>query len=287
MNDDSSFTRIALIGLGLIGGSFAKAARQVGLAPELIGFDLDRETLAQGMMEGVIEQGMSDPRDAVAGADLVVLAAPVTAILSLLPQIAPVLQEGTLVFDLGSTKCEIVTAMGELPPGVRAVGGHPMAGKEVAGYRNAEASLFRGATFALCPTKRTDPIARQQAEHLAHSLGANPLWIDAYEHDNLVATISHLPYLMSIALVRTGLAGGDDRSWQLAASGFRDTSRLAASNERMMRDIIRTNRSAIRTALAIVQGELAALDRALAENDEETLMNLIDAAAKQRRGMFL
>lgn len=286
MDTEPAFQRIALLGLGLMGGSFALAARRAALALELVGFDADKETLAEAVVTGVIEQGASDARDAAAGADLVVLAAPVRAILTLLGDVAPVLKPGALVLDLGSTKQAIVAAMDRLPTSVRAVGGHPMAGKEVAGLRHAEAELFTGATFAFCATAGTDETARRQVEQVATALGARPLWLDPVEHDVLVATVSHLPYLLSVALVRAALAGGNPRAWALAASGFRDTSRLAASDERMMLDILRTNAAALRETLAAARQELDALDAALAAADEEPLRALLTTAAERRRALF-
>lgn len=286
MDTEPAFERIALLGLGLMGGSFALAARRAGLAVELVGYDADKATLAEAVVTGVIEQGASDACDAASGADLVVLAAPVRAILTLLDEVAPVLKPGALVLDLGSTKQAIVAAMDRLPATVRAVGGHPMAGKEVAGLRHAEADLFIGATFAFCAGARTDETARAQVEHLATALGARPLWLDPAGHDALVAMVSHLPYLLSVALVRTALAADDPRAWQLAASGFRDTSRLAASDERMMLDILRTNVSALRRALAAARAELDALDAALAAGDEGALRALLGPAAEQRRRLF-
>lgn len=286
MDTGLTFQRIALLGLGLMGGSFALAARRASLAPELVGYDADAGTLAEAVMSGIIEQGASDASDAVSGADLIVLAAPVRAILSILEEVAPVLRPGTLVLDLGSTKQAIVAAMNRLPATVRAVGCHPMAGKEVAGLKHAEAELFVGATFALCPTQRTDSTARNLAERIANSIGARPLWLDAAEHDTLVAMVSHLPYLLSVTLVRAALTTADPRAWVLAASGFRDTSRLAASDERMMLDILRTNEAAVRSALAAARKELDALDAALAGEDESALRSLLASAAERRRTLF-
>ncbi|HBY95430.1 MAG: prephenate dehydrogenase/arogenate dehydrogenase family protein [Ardenticatenaceae bacterium] len=286
MDTEPAFQRIALLGLGLMGGSFALAARRAGLAVELVGYDADKETLAEAVVTGIIEQGASDACDAADGVDLVVLAAPVRAILTLLDEVAPVLRPGTLVLDLGSTKQAIVAAMDRLPVAVRAVGGHPMAGKEVAGLKNAEAELFIDATFAFCATARTDQMARTQVEQLAVALGARPLWLDPVEHDALVATVSHLPYLLSVALVRAALAADNPHAWTLAASGFRDTSRLAASDERMILDILRTNVTALRRALASAREELDALDAALAADDESLLRSLLRPAAEQRRRLF-
>src|SRR5690606_34256941 len=169
--------------------------------------------------------------------------------------------------------------------GVRAVGGHPMCGKEHAGIEHAEPGLFRGATFALCPTRRTDDVARRRAERLVAAIGARPLWLDPGDHDAAVASISHLPYVLAVALVRAALDGeGSETAARLAASGFRDTSRLAASNERMMLDILATNGDAVLAALDRAAAELDALRAQIAAGDAAALASTLAAAAQRRRG---
>lgn len=281
-SDTSALSQMAVLGLGLMGGSFAMAAREAGLAPFIVGFDPDRKTLTQAVAAGVIEQAASDVRDAVANANVVVLAAPVRAILSLIDLIAPHVQPDSLVIDLGSTKREIVKRMASLPKGVRAVGGHPMCGKEVAGLSHAEPDLFRNAAFALCPTSHTDDHAREQAGALAEALGARPLWLDDDVHDRLVAAVSHLPYLLSVVLVQAALDGPDERAWKLASSGFRDTSRLAASDARMMLDILLTNRDAVAAQLQSVEEHLARVRAMLAQKDEASLQELLEETARLR-----
>lgn len=286
-------SQLAILGLGLMGGSFALAVRDAGLAQFIVGFDPDRDALTRAVAAGVIEQAASDIRDAVADADVVVLAAPVRAILDLLDQIVPYVKPGALVLDLGSTKRRIVARMAQLPETVHAVGGHPMCGKEAAGLEHAEAGLFRGATFALCPTARTDDVARDRASALATSLGADPLWLEAGEHDVLVAAVSHLPYVLSVVLVQAALAtgasspcgaanGDDDRAWQLAASGFRDTSRLAASDAQMMLDILFTNRDALVATIERAEEQLKQIRAMLIEDDELSLHQILASVARLR-----
>lgn len=159
-----------------------------------------------------------------------------------------------------------------------------MCGKERAGIEHAEPGLFTGATFALCPTSRTDDAARRRAERLAEAVGARPLWLDAVAHDAAAAAISHLPYLLSVALVRAALDGaGAQTAARLAASGFRDTSRLAASDERMMLDILATNHDAVLVALDRAAAELDALRTHLASGDVAALGPVLTAAAERRR----
>ena len=274
------FRRLAVLGLGLIGGSFALAARERGFAREIVAFDPDVEALAEAAVAGIVEQGYSSARDAVAEADIVILAAPIRAILALLREIAPVLGSDAFVMDLGSTKQAIVSAMDRLPAHVVAVGGHPMAGKEVAGFGAAEASLFHGATFALCATARTSDGGRRIAEQVAGALGARPLWMDAATHDAAAARISHLPYILSAALAHAAAPEGVTR--ELASSGYRDTSRLAASNPAMMLDILLTNSSAVRAAVAGARGALDELEGLVEAGDEDGLRAWIETARRVR-----
>ncbi len=165
-------------------------------------------------------------------ADVVVLATPVRTILRLLPEVGRHARPGALVLDMGSSKQQICAAMADLPAGLQPVGGHPMCGKEVAGFEAAEPDLYRGKVFVLCPLERTALSALAGASMLALAVGARPLRLDPAEHDRAVAAISHLPYAVAVALVNAVDAGGDDTTWALAASGFRDTSRVAAQRRR-------------------------------------------------------
>ncbi|HEX7117918.1 MAG TPA: chorismate mutase [Longimicrobiales bacterium] len=281
---DAVLGRVAVFGLGLIGGSLGMALNRAGLATSLIGYDTDAATAARALEAGVVDRVASDPAAAAAAADTVLLAAPVRAILELLDRVAPHLRPGTLVLDAGSTKRRVAQRMGRLPEGIRAVAAHPMCGKEKAGLEHAEAGLFEGATFVLCATDRTDDVARDAAERLVAGVGARPLWLDADAHDAAVAAVSHLPYLLSVSLVRAALDGADGPTARLAASGFRDTSRLAASDVRMCLDILATNGDAVLAALDRAAAELDGLRSLLAAGDVDRLAPVLAAAAERRRG---
>jgi prephenate dehydrogenase len=179
------------------------------------------------------------------------------------------------VIDLGSTKRAIVTAMNALPPYFAAIGGHPMCGKETAGLAAASADLYRRQTFVLCPSERTTPAAEAAAHALVEVIGARPLRLDAADHDAIVAAVSHLPAILAAALTRTA---ADERLWAVSASGFRDTSRLAGSDPRMMLDILLTNREAILRALINYEADLEAFRGALARGDEEALADWLATA---------
>lgn len=278
--DDPLFSRMAILGLGLIGGSFALAAHQQNLARDIVAFDPNVQHIAEASAAGVIEQGFSNVQDAVKEADAIILAAPVRAILSLLSTIRPFLKPKAFVMDLGSTKREIVQALNELPDDVCAVGGHPMAGKEVAGFPAAEGTLFKGATFALCPCAHTDHTTRDLADQIVRAMGASPLWVDAATHDNAVARISHLPYLLSATLAYAAAPEGISR--QLAAGGYRDTSRIAASDPTMMLNILLTNADPVRAALAKSRAALDTLDQLLLARNEAGLRAWMEEARARR-----
>jgi prephenate dehydrogenase len=241
------FQRVAIVGLGLIGGSVGLALRKAKAAQHVAGYDLGRGVSERAQRIGAIDQAYEALADAVQGAELVVLATPVGSMRHLLGQLASVLTPGSVVTDVASTKAQVMQWAEELlPTSVSFVGGHPMAGKEVSGVEAADAELFRGKVYCLCATARTRPEAVKKVSMLIEMLGAHMRFMEPVRHDEQVAGVSHLPFLASVALVNA-VAGQD--YWPemaiLAASGFRDMSRLAAGSPEMYRDICLTNGEAI------------------------------------------
>lgn len=274
---------VAVVGLGLMGGSMALALRET--VDRLIGIDPSPDTLAYAKQQGIVDIATDNLQQGVKDAQTVIIAAPVEVILEMLKnRIGSYLRSNTLLIDLGSTKAEICAAMGNLPIGVLAMGGHPMCGKEKSGIREADATLFTDHPFVLCPPRRATPAARLRALELVQTIHANPIEMDASRHDQLVAGISHLPYLLSAALVRTiaGEAVTDQTVWDLAAGGFRDTSRLAGSDVRMMTDIIQTNTTAIARLLALFRVQLATLEAALVARNNDQLQTMLSEAHDAR-----
>ncbi len=261
--------RVAVIGLGLIGGSFVKAIRLADIADSIIGYDRVADTLSAALADGALDEAAESPQAAVAKADVVVLATPVRVIISLLHEIAPALPPRARVFDLGSTKREVVAAMNRLPVGVSAIGGHPMAGKTHGGWASTDGNLFQNAPFALCATGRTPVVEGSWAEQIVRAIGATPLFLDPVEHDEAVARVSHLPYILSSTLVRAAQPGGAAR--QLSAGSYRDTSRVSAHDPRMYGDILLTNRDNVLAAVRRAQSVLGELESALEHNNEAEL----------------
>ncbi len=241
MPSDVRNSVICIVGLGLMGGSLGLALR--GRCQSVLGVARRAETLVQALAIGAADRAFTEAADAVPQADIVVLATPVRTILTLLAPVAALMRPGALLTDMGSTKSAIVEAMGGLRPDVQVLGGHPLCGRELSGIAAAQSDLFNGKPYVLTPLARTSASALELGRDLALTAGAVPMVVDPKRHDCLVAAISHLPYLVSAALA--SVAGRDARddglAWLLASSGFRDTSRLAASDAAMMSDILLTN----------------------------------------------
>ncbi len=261
--------RVAILGLGLIGGSLALALR--GKCAALLGADPNPEARLLAEASGALERVAADPAEILPPADAVILAAPVRTILALLEDLPRLTPRAAVVMDVGSTKSAIVERMAGLPPRFEPIGGHPMAGKEHGGFANAEAGLFRGAPFVLTPLARTTERARNFALAVVDAVGARPLWLDAKTHDRYAAAISHLPYLTSLALA---LATPPEAT-MMAGPGFRSATRLAATPPQMMLDILLTNRRAVLEALSRFRRTLDALENALIAEEEEELRALL------------
>ena len=267
--------RVGILGLGLMGGSLALALR--GRVAHLLAVERQVITRQTALRLGIVDEAIEELTADAPPLDLLVLAAPVRVILDTLGRLPALRPAGCAVVDLGSTKRAVVTAMSALPPSFAAVGGHPMCGKETAGLASATADLYRDQTFILChvPRPAPQPAAEALALALVEAAGARPLWLDAAEHDRLVAAVSHLPALAAAALMR---GAADETQWTVSASGFRDAARLAGSDPRMMLDILLTNREAVLDALSAYRADLDGLGAALERGDEAALAEWLAAA---------
>jgi len=268
--------RVAVLGLGLMGGSLALALR--GRCRLLLGSDPDPAARELAHTRCAVDVVAADPAEILPQADLVVLAAPVRAILGLLADLPRLHPGQAVVLDLGSTKRAVVAAMQNLPPRFDALGGHPMCGREKGGLAAADPGLFAGRTFAFTALERTSPGARRLADELALALGARALWLDPATHDRWTAATSHLPYLAANALA----AVTPTAAAPLAGSGFSSTTRVATTPPGMMLDVLLTNRENVLAGLAQLQAQLARLESSLAQGDEAALRELLLAGAAQR-----
>lgn len=281
-----SEAQVTIVGLGLMGGSLAEALK--GKCKRVVGVARRAETIEEALSRDIIAWGTSDLAEGVREADIVILATPVRVILRQIAQLGPLLPEGCLLMDLGSTKVKIVAAMAELPDHIQPLGGHPMCGKEKSGLAAAEAAIYEGATFILTPLPRTSEEALALAQELTRAAGAEPLVLEAERQDFLVGTVSHLPYLMACALVATADAttSADPAAWKIVAGGYRDTSRVAGSDVSMMIDILLTNRDEVLKALDVLQDNLEELTQLVSSGDAEKMRPFLSNIRNTRLEMF-
>jgi len=272
------FERLAVLGLGLLGGSVARAARARGVVRRAVGSGRRAEALAAAVRAGVVDE-TAPVEEAVAGADLVVLATPVHAMAGTLRRAAPHLAPGALVTDVGSVKGVLAeTLPGLLPEGVPYVGSHPMAGSHLRGVEHARADLFEGAPCVVAPVhpeRDGAPVARLSA--FWGALGARVVVRDPAVHDAEVAWVSHVPHVLAFAFARA-LESAPAGAGGLAGSGFRDFSRIARSDAELWSDILGANAKAIAGPLRTVADRLAELARDLEAGDAWALERSIGAA---------
>jgi prephenate dehydrogenase len=262
---------VTIIGLGLIGGSIGLALRQ-GKKPrwKIVGYSRRQETVANALSLGAIERGATNLKDVVKQADFVIIATPVLTVKEIFSEIAPYLPSACIVTDTASTKVQVMKWAEEiLPPTVDFIGGHPMAGRETYGIQAAEAEFFQGCTYCLTSSEKASPKSIDTVTGMVSKLGAIPFFIDAQEHDSLVAGISHLPMLLSAALVSLTT---NNPSWskmsKLAASGYHDLSRLASGSPEVNAHICLSNKEAVVNWIDKFNQELERYRQLVAEGDK-------------------
>lgn len=280
--NELSNLRVAIVGLGLMGGSLAMTLRQH--VAHLTVVDNDLATVEKAARMELASTITEDLASGVSGADLVILATPVSVIIGTIAQLPELCPEGCFLIDFGSTKREICAMMDRLPINFEAIGGHPMCGREQSGFQAASADLYQDQTFILCPNGRTTKRVEEVAIQIIRCIGATPLFLAPGRHDALVSGTSHLPYIVSSILMSRVYeqAAADSTYWQVSATGLRDTTRLAGSNARMMLDIIFSNRDEIIRQLQGFSGELDILMERLLSNDEEAIFAWLDTVQKQQ-----
>ncbi|HSF06027.1 MAG TPA: prephenate dehydrogenase/arogenate dehydrogenase family protein [Methylomirabilota bacterium] len=279
--------RLAVIGVGLLGGSIAKAARAHGLAREIVGIGRQRERLEPARRDGTLDRATADPVEGVRGADFVVLATPVQTIERLLQTLWPVLGAEAILTDVGSTKAAIVRTAERLSAdrSLGFVGSHPMAGSEQNGYGVARSDLFRGATVIVTPTESSAPAAVKAVSAFWESLGAGRiLTMDPTAHDRAVAAVSHLPHLVACALV-DAVERLDPAAFDVAARGFRDTTRIAAADPEVWEAIFLANREAMAASTREFLRALAELSHLLDTGDAAALRAALTRIKARREGL--
>jgi len=273
------FDTLTIIGVGLIGGSIGLATRRRNLVRQVCGVGRSQAAIETALSIGAIDSGLLSPVNAVEDADLVVVCTPVDQIASEILRIAPSCRPGTIITDTGSTKAMIVESIvNKMPRGVHFIGGHPLAGSEKSGVEYADSDLFRERVCVLTPTESTHADALQKLSEFWQALGSRVRLMSPEEHDQAVAMTSHLPHVIASALA--GVLPDDLR--ELTASGFRDTTRIAAGDPALWQAILSQNRSALLKALDILRGRLELFNVAL-ENDHSSQLTDLLGDGKRRR----
>lgn len=286
----SSYKRVALIGLGLIASSMAHAMRRAGMETEIVGTARSSETRDKARALGFCDRITETPAEAVAGADLVVLAIPVGAMESVAREIAPHLAPGATLTDVGSVKRAVVEAVGPVvPDGVHFIPGHPIAGTEHSGPESGFAELFDNRWQILLTDDDTDPEALRRLTDFWQALGANVESMDVEHHDLVLAVTSHAPHLIAYTMV--GVADDlrrvtDSEVIKYSAAGFRDFTRIAASDPTMWRDVFLNNKEATLEILGRFTEELFALQRAIRTGDGDHLFDYFTRTRAIRRGII-
>ena len=284
------YDRVALIGLGLIAGSMAHAMRQGGLAGAITGYARSTATRDTAREIGLCDRVCDSAAEAVAGADLVVLAVPVGAMGEVMAEIAPHLAPGATITDVGSVKQSVIDAVTpHLPPGVQFIPGHPLAGTEHSGPRAGFASLFANRWWLLTPLPDTDPSALERLDRLIAAMGAKTDRMEPAHHDLVLAVTSHAPHLIAYTMV--GVADhlrrvSGEEVIQYSAAGFRDFTRIAASDPTMWRDVFLHNREATLDILGRFTEELFVLQRAIRMGDGQQLHDYFTRTRAIRRGII-
>jgi prephenate dehydrogenase len=284
------FNQLGLVGCGLMGGSFALALKRAGLVRRVVGFSPSQATRQRALDMGVIDAVASSPDQAAQGSDLVLVAVPVAATQSTLAALSGALSSQALLMDVGSTKRDVVQAAENALGNKLAtfVPAHPIAGKEVAGVAHADVDLYTGCQVILTPIAQTGKAQLAQAQSLWTALGAHVRTMSALDHDSAFAAVSHLPHMLAFAAMNAVNAQDQAAHFlSLAGPGFRDFTRIAASDPAVWRDILHANRDQLLLQSQHLREALQAFESALAEGDSVTLQKLITAASQSRAAWSL
>lgn len=277
------FKKTTIIGVGLIGASFALALKEHNLSHEIVGSGRTEENLIKAQKKNIIDSYTLDHADACNDADLIVFATPVGCFSEIIADIKGVLKKGSIVTDVGSTKSDLINLLEkEMPDDVAFVGTHPIAGSDRSGADAATADLFEGALCVLTPTERTDRASLEKVQMIWNEIGAKTVTMSPDEHDLVFSLVSHIPHVVSSALVKT-VADIDPSYINFSGRGFKDTTRIAMSSPELWADICRSNRKNIMEHLSLLSGNLIKIKELLEKDDYDSVRLFLQKAQELRK----
>ena len=282
---DKEFKKIAIVGLGLIGGSLAWSLKKSGRIGNVTGIDTDRDSIDFAVSEKIIDEGYTGLRGSISDAGIIVIATNVGQIVKTAKAIIPLAGKGAVITDVGSVKGRIVRDIEKiLPAHLRFVGGHPIAGTENSGVRSGDPGLFKGKRFIITPTPKTDPKAIKKVASLWKMAGAEIHEMDPEAHDRIFGFVSHLPHIVAYSLVDTILSAPDAETLlDFAGGGLRDFTRVAASSPGMWADIFTVNRENALKSIKKFKKSLEKLEAVIENKDSESLKKLLSRSSRARR----
>ena len=284
------FERIAIIGVGLLGGSLALACKERQIAKSVVGYGRSKERILEAQNHGILDEGTNDLAEVAKQADLVVLCIPVQSIVPKVREFLEVLKPGTLLTDVGSVKGGLVRELESLmPKGVNYVGSHPIAGGELSGFKEARANLYQKALCVVTPTEKTDKISLQRVVQFWERIGAEVIALEPDEHDFIYGGVSHLPHALAFVLMNT--IGGmktrnHEKLFAFGGKGLLDYTRIASSDPTMWRDIFLANREVVLFQLKMFQNSLDSLVTKIEQKDGSRLLETFASANSYREELL-
>lgn len=281
-----TFEKVAVIGLGLIGGSLAAALRESGEVGEVFGVERDAESLRFALENGIADAGSSEIGPGVSGSEIVVVATYVDAIARVAGEVSGFVSPGTVVCDVGSVKAPVVREMEKGPGNIRFVGAHPIAGKETSGVRESDPGLFSGKRCVVTPVESTCPEALLAVKTLFSLVGSEAVEMDPEAHDKVFSLVSHLPHAVAYSLVGAVASGGGERNlFDFSGGGLADFTRIADSSPEMWAGIFIGNRDALLGAIRGFAGKLGEIEKAVASGNVENLAALLRKARDSKKSL--
>ena len=281
-----TFEKVAVVGLGLIGGSLASALRESGEAGEVFGVERDAESLRFALENGITDTGASEIGPGMSGSEIVVVATYVDTIAQVAREVSGFVSPGTVVCDVGSVKASVVREMEKGPQNIRFVGAHPIAGRETSGVTESDSGLFSGKRCVVTPTESTSPEALSTVKKLFSLVGSEVVEMDPESHDEVFSLVSHLPHAVAYSLVGAVASGGGDRNlFDFSGGGLADFTRIAGSSPEMWAGIFVENRDALLGAIRGFSGKLGEIEKAVASGNVEDLTVLLREAWDSKRDL--